>query len=396
MKDKIHSIFPKGMIESVNEKGGFFVAGGFFTSLVTRKEINDVDIYFTNKESLGEFIKFLKDDTHWCTFISEKSLNYVYNDWKLQLIHYDYYKNLNEIFESYDYTINMCGWDSRTNEIEMDENFLIHNSQRYLHFNPKTKFPLISALRVQKMVGRGYYIPKNQFVKIMLAVSKLDLKSWEDFKNHCGSLYGLNYVTNDIIGNREFSLENVFEVVENTSFDNTPITEFKIDPRVVDFVLSEEEILYIKLPDGSVRCISDVEEVEVVDSMIQEGSLKAKEVKLEDYIGEYIYKWVTTDLKSHYKKSFQYKLGEWIEAEEDTNFWMRGSAGQLYMSTLEGLESASYNNRGCILKCKYDAQDLVEFRGNSHITFKKVYPVEVFESLDKLKETPCSQQKSSM
>ncbi|UUW39894.1 hypothetical protein VP14_207 [Vibrio phage VPMCC14] len=385
IKEKIHEIFSREFINDINKKGGFFIAGGFFTSLVTRKEINDVDIFFTNKGSISEFIRWMKDEDAWCSFISEKSLNYCYQDYKIQLIHYDYYDNLSDVFESFDFTINCAGWDSRTDEIEMDGNFLVHNSQRYLHFNPKTKFPLISALRVQKMTQRGYYIPKNQFVKIMLAVSQLKLESWEDFKGHCGSLYGLNYVTNETIGAKEFNIENALEVLENTSFDGNNIMEFRIDPSVVDFVLSGEEVIYVKLPDGKIKCVSDCEDNHILAEMIKQGGLKSKQVTVKDYLGEYVYKWVTSSLKSHYDSNYVYELGkDAVPTSKSTSFWS-GGAGKLYFSTLNGLEYATYYNQGVILKCKYEEEDIIDIDSSSQLTLKKVVPVEVIKSLEDLK-----------
>lgn len=385
-KTHIHKLFSEPMIKAINEKGGFFVAGGFFTSKVTRKDVNDVDIYFVNKESLSEFIKWIKDDTHWCTFISDKSLNYCVDGEKLQLIHYEYYNSLQEIWNHYDFTINMAGWDSRTDEVEMHENFLIHNSQRYLHFNPNTLFPLISALRVQKMLQRGYYIPKNQFVKIMLAVSQLDMKSWEDFKSHCGALYGLNYVTNEIIGDKEFSIENALEVVENTSFDNKPVSEYKIDPRVVDFVLGGNEVEYIKLANGDIKCVADCEDLHVLNDMVVKGSIKAKQLTLKEYLGDYVYKWVTPELRSHYRKSFQYKLNEWVYPEE-ASISTYSDSGKLFFSSEEGLKDASYSGNGIILKCKYEEEDLIDFTMKECITFKKIYPVEIITDIEKFKRS---------
>lgn len=383
IKDKIHKIFSQEFINDINKKGGFFIAGGFFTSLVTRKEINDVDIFFTNKESISEFIKWMKDEEAWCSFISEKSLNYCYKDYKIQLIHYDYYENLSEVFSSFDFTINMAGWDSRTDEIETDENFLVHNSQRYLQFNPKTKFPLISALRVQKMTQRGYYIPKNQFVKIMLAVSQLKLEGWEDFKGHCGSLYGLNYVTNEIIGDKEFNIENALEVIENTSFEGHNVMEFHIDPRVVDFVLSGEEVTYVKLPDGKIKCVTDCEDEFVLSEMIKQGSLKSKQISVKEFVGDYVYKWVTDNLRSHYENSFVYELDKEITPKGSSSFWSGG--GKLYLSTVEGLDYATYARKGVILKCKYEEEDIIDIDSNSQLTLKKVVPVEVIKSLEDLK-----------
>ena len=89
-------------------------------------------------------------------------------------IYYDYYETAEDIFKHFDYTINMAAYNLNTGEFSCHECFMLHNSQRVLQFNTGTRFPIISALRVQKYKERGYNISRKEFMKLLLSINKLN------------------------------------------------------------------------------------------------------------------------------------------------------------------------------------------------------------------------------
>jgi hypothetical protein len=268
----------------------------------------------------------------------------------------------------------MCAYSSLTKEIVQHEDFMMHNAQRHLSFNPNTKFPIISALRVDKYQQRGYKIPRNEFVNIMLAVNNLEITSWKEFKNQCGNLYGLNYINDKTIKDKPFSLESALDVIANTTFDGKTLIEYTIDPRVVDVAVSGEELEYVEI-NGRQIAILEHDYVEILDDLLSSGNLPCKQVKLEDYVGEYVYKWVREDLCSHAQPSFKYKLNEVCAAVK--RYGWESHVPVLWMLSEDKLLNGGfYHGKGVVLKCKYDPNDINDLKGDD-ILITKVTPVEV-------------------
>lgn len=131
------------------KKYNCIIAGGFITSLFTKKDVNDVDIYFRSREELS---KFLRNEmrNQWVISATDKAILLKKNGIEIQLIYFKYYKNAKEIFKTFDFTVCMGAYDFKKEEFVLHEDFLKHNSQRMLVFNTKTSFPIISALRIDK------------------------------------------------------------------------------------------------------------------------------------------------------------------------------------------------------------------------------------------------------
>lgn len=372
--NKIESLVDKSFISHMNENGGFYLAGGCLTSLATNKDVNDLDMYFPSRGSLVAAIQWMQDSSAWCCFLSEKSITYTKGGLTYQFIYYNFYETAEDIFMEFDYTINMCAYSSITQSIIQHEDFMMHNAQRHLSFNPKTRFPIISALRVSKYLTRGYTIPRNEFVKIMLAVNKLEITSWKEFKNQCGNLYGLNYISDEVIRDKEFSIDTAFEVIENTSFEEKSIVEFKIDPRIVDVVVSGKEIEYVNF-NGKLLATIDHDNIDIIDDLIKSGNIPCKEVSVKEYIGEFLYKWVRTDLGSHAYPDFKYTLNKECVAVPKGSY-SRG-APQLWMLPKDKLlHGGCYRGKGVILKCEYNEEDIIDIAG-SDVLISKVTPVEI-------------------
>jgi len=228
-------------LEELFKELGCFVAGGAVTSVFTNKEVNDLDIYFRDKESLIKFIKvtfgekpcvpctpsainFDQDvtpspvelDTFALRYVGHTDKSVMFLDgsgMQVQAIHCGFYPTVEDIFKSFDFTINMGVYDFAQGCFVLDDDFLTDNASRKLRVNEGTSFPIISQLRLAKYQQRGYSINRKEFIKLCLSVASLNLSSWDDVKNAIGGMYGYNM--DDLFDeDKDFTIEEVFEQLE--------------------------------------------------------------------------------------------------------------------------------------------------------------------------------------
>lgn len=220
------------------------IAGGAITSIFSSKEINDYDIYFRSFEDIQTFISnaFGEDvpeslnaelpDFHLlCTSFTNRSIMFrALGELKIQLIHFKLFDEIQDIFDSFDFTINMGAFDFKTNEFVMDNRFLADVSKRRLVFNEKTTYPIISTLRVQKYVERGYTTSKKVMFQLALAVARLDIQSWKELEDQLSGFYGVN--VKDLFDNtQEFDLTTAINMLDLVEEDINPVFE----PQPVDY-----------------------------------------------------------------------------------------------------------------------------------------------------------------
>lgn len=183
---------------------GAYVAGGAITSVFTGKPINDLDIYFKSREDFETAVAQAYDASWWNVDTSKRAVTFSDNGTIVQYMHFDFFPTAQDIFRAFDYTIVMAAYDYDTQEFVFHDDFLKHNSQRFLRFNPGTRYPLASATRVLKYQQRGYTIGKGDILKIALACRCVKIESWDDLKDQIGGAYGTKV---ELVGEaREFSL----------------------------------------------------------------------------------------------------------------------------------------------------------------------------------------------
>lgn len=376
IKTKLKYLINPQFIEGINKYGGFYIAGGALTSLATNKDINDIDIFFPNREALLEAVLFLKEDSAiYCSFISDKSITFSDGATNFQLIYFDFYEKPEDIFKHFDFTICMAAYSSLTDEIIYHEDFLLHNSQRRLFFNSQTRFPILSSLRVQKYEKRGYSISKNEFLKVLFAVKGCEINSWKDLKNQCGQLYGCNFIKDEDIPDEEFSMEKALEVISKVNFEGSSVKEFKYSPEVIDIVLKGEPIKYFIL-DGKkkhVQCRYNP----LIDDLISNGTIEGREVSLKDFIGPFIYKFVKSDYCSFHDSSFQYKFGEEAIGRGKQGYSLSYKNNPLWFASQDNVCHAKYHSKdgARLIKCSYKEEDFLTFEGN-FVIFHKATPIE--------------------
>lgn len=229
-------------------ENGCMIAGGAVTSVFTNKEINDIDVYFPSKEAFTKVVgEIYGRYTHglegeYCLgysdargmHVTKKSLLIMSEGHDVQFIGYAFYPTARDIFKAFDYTINMGACYMYDGRFSLHDEFLKHNAQRYLHFNPATLYPLISILRANKYRERGYTISKSQMLRGLLAVNKKDINSWDKLIDELGGMYGV--APEEIFDTtKEFSFDLAIETLDKFEIRDKIITN---NPTVDDVVLA--------------------------------------------------------------------------------------------------------------------------------------------------------------
>lgn len=218
-----------------------FLAGGAITSLFCNREINDLDIYFRNREDIVSFFSEAVMSQKICIIArTKKALLYkCENGSIIQLIYFNTFDSVEKIFDTFDFTACMGAYDFEKEAFVLHENFLKANSQRILTFNQGTAFPLVSAIRVQKYKDKGYSISKLEYLRILLTCMNLHIDNYEDLKEQLGGMYGIEY--DDIIKpleNEEFNIGKVVEkmsqiIYQSEYFEKKPVSENNVEPNLI-------------------------------------------------------------------------------------------------------------------------------------------------------------------
>lgn len=264
------------------------LAGGALTSIISGKPVNDLDLYFKNKQDVEKFIKESSENDIWFVGHTNKAATFRFPRCKLinpvtslqeplkvQLIYGQYYKNHLEIFNDFDFTINMISYDFKTKRFNCDYKAIQHIASRKLIFNPSTRYPITTLIRCSKYEDRGYTIAKRETYKLALAIAKLNMKSYDEVRDQLGSLYGVN-LKNLFKDDVEFSLDAAIDCISEFDFDsaenefNTNFGEFKRE-----FFFGEHMHFLSKLP-----------------------------------LFKGVYRLIDGRLKSYWDRSFEYEVGE--------------------------------------------------------------------------------------
>ncbi len=223
---KLKKGFPSALWDALGEHG-CIIAGGAITSVFTNTEINDYDIYFRSKEDFTKIFQEIYEqygdytpeydlgfDEAIAAVVTSKALLLFKGDTKIQFIVNDFYQTPEQIFEHFDFSCCMGALTMQDETFVLHEDFLKHNAQKYLSFNPATLYPLVSALRVQKYKDKGYNISKAQMLRVLLAVNAKDISSWEVLLDEIGGMYGTP--PDEIFDTtKDFNLDLAMEQLEN-------------------------------------------------------------------------------------------------------------------------------------------------------------------------------------
>lgn len=204
------------------------IAGGAITSAFTYSKINDIDCYFNSKENLVGFLKDVSKEsnqftgkTAWFKHFTEKATIVTDGDTlqEVQYVYHKYYKTTQDIFDNFDFTINMgaikLGKTPEEDLVVLHKDFEKHCLERKLVVNTKSQYPLVSMFRSGKYKDRGYSLDNKEMLKLMLMVNNLELNSWDQVKEHFSGFYG-SIIQAFENTDKTFSKQSLLECVEDS------------------------------------------------------------------------------------------------------------------------------------------------------------------------------------
>lgn len=346
---------------------GCYLAGGAITSIFTNQPINDYDIYPKSQEDLENSVIYLMEDGYFNVFASDKALSFVKGETTIQIMLFDIFETPEKIFSCFDFTINMAALDIDKKEFTFHKDFLKHCSQRFLKFNINTKFPYISARRVQKYKDRGYTIGNGEFMKILLACQNKPINSWESFKIQMGGVYGDKIeIPEDTI----FSLEAAEEALFKIKFDNSKEPNGYNSIESIIFNISKREISYF-VENGKIfaKLYSDDKCLYEINSN-EKNMSRAKLVKKTKLLGNQYYKVVdNTEIPniflSVYRK-FKYIIGSEVNSFSPYIF---------VYNDIKYIPKINFNpKKQSIIELIQNDENYIHYNGyNNCITLEKAY-----------------------
>lgn len=340
-KNKLKSYLGEDLYRQF-ELHNVMIGGGMITSLFTNSQINDVDVYFRDEKSI---IEFAENNLEGNFIIShtKKATMYAYQmkerDVLVQLIYYKCFKDAEELFKSFDFTMCMGVYDFWDEKFKLHDDFLLSNASKTLRFNVDTDYPLISAIRVHKYEQRGYSISKPEYFNILLATMRLDIQSYDELKDHIGGMYGVDYdELFDDVRDKEFSLDTAIEILKEVS-DNEPYFHSKKGCNLpFNQILSNmdrTEINVIEMKGCLYRLTDDYLRLEVRDI----SNRVVNVIEADEFFGKTkFYKFVKQlngKLVSYFDNEFEYEFGNTVTPNDSGN-------GLLYFNYKSKINKSTY------------------------------------------------------
>lgn len=229
MNTEYHKQAILNYFEKVDVPEGVYLSGGALTSMFSGQPVHDLDVYFRSSEALSQFLEnnelFIQSATDKALTCTIRTAQY--SSVTIQCIYFDYFEKAEDIFESFDFTVNMAAFDFDTKTFVFHDEFFKDLAMKKLVFNPKTCFPIVSMMRTQKYIKRGYTISNKDFRKIIFEVNKLDLSTKENFIKQIGGMYS-NAALVELLfwpEDKEFDVDEAMEIV-SAAMETKPTINF--------------------------------------------------------------------------------------------------------------------------------------------------------------------------
>lgn len=376
-----------------------YVAGGAITSIVTRQEIADFDIYPKNFDGLVESIEFGLGNGD-LVKVSNRALTFLLYETRennkrvvMQVMTFDYFPNPDYIFKNFDFTVCMAAVDLDDYSATYHSDFWRDVSARTLSFNPDTKYPYASLLRTKKYEKRGYEIPKGEFLKIGFTCAQKGMpKNWYELAEQIGGVYGDLFLLppevkkseNDVQHENDdnlppFTFENVMDHLSN----RVSIVTDSYAPEKIEVKLEQLVATYDKTPHSYIF-IPREKNTYFSTSQSRSEFLYAIPTEGVKYIGYWNEE--ITKIPAHWtkinpddifygimklNKNSSVKVGDFITGNNDCFITSRHRIGI----------AATKDDKYALVTCKY--KDLVAAYGNS-IKSHIVQIEEIYDSFEKV------------
>jgi hypothetical protein len=318
---KLAALLSYNSVELFKE-AGCIIAGGAITSVFTNQEVNDIDVYFKSEESLFRTLASIFCAEEYHNFTEMEQFEFIYNGSSLrtlmfqcegqqevQFMTFKYFDSAEDIFEAFDFTCCMGAFDCASGEFVLHDDFMKHNSQRYLKFNNGTDYPLMSLLRVDKYRKKGFSISKAELLRVAFSCMSLNISTWEELRNHIGGMYG--YDMSDVFDEtQDFDIANACDQLSN---------------------LDEKDIKVIVLDDKNLSLFKIAEKFCDIE-------IDNKEEVFDDK--KYIYKCVNSAWKSPISSSkISYKEGDIIDTKNTGKLFFNKNSDNLYFESCYWVEA---------------------------------------------------------
>jgi hypothetical protein len=374
-KNKLYAYLGDDLVEALKHYKAF-IAGGTITSLFCNREINDIDVYFRNEESILGFLSEIWEGGRYIVSNTKKATQLLYDDVNLQTIHFQYFNSPEEIFNTFDFTICMGCFDFTTEQFTLHHDFLKHNSQRILKFNNETAFPIVSLLRVQKYEKKGYSISKPEFIRIILTCMNLDISTYDELKEQLGGMYGINYdKLFEDVKDEPFDLQAAIDKIANIALDEDYFkkptsVEFNSLEDVLDTIAKEpRKVLEVngKLFRIGYDGLLDSIKIKPENHVILDTDQFFNDTKFYKFV-----KKVEDKYFSFYDKSFEYIIGQEVEAnDKKKDGWSGRDAGKLFFNEKLDISSSTYSNEKEAVLIEVSIKPEHFLDANGHITATK-------------------------
>jgi len=320
---------------NVFKKANAMLAGGAMTSIYRNKPIADFDLYFRSKSDIADVIDYLQERRFVCMAKSDRSALFLKENIYINVIYFKYFNNLSEVFELFDFTCCMCGYDFKTDTIESHPSFYRDTLLGNIVYSAKSKYPLAALLRVQKYINKGFNVSKKEMIRMILHCQKTPVESMDDVADQVGSLYGTN--VKEAIGKIEpFSIDAVIErlsEIEDTNFEPEEKKVLQIDWDVELF-----KDLYYILDAGPHHCLCRAGRIQkkATNQEITDFCHKSYRLKFPFYVYKHVKDAGSNKLCSYFNPTFRYVVGQEVSSKDPG----------IYTYLPENLRNGMYKPRG--------------------------------------------------
>jgi hypothetical protein len=160
----------------------YWIAGGAVTAAITGDKINDFDLFSPTPELLRDR---LKEAIGYSTFEHEFFTNFWVDSQKVQVITRYSPESQEDIFNTFDFTINCGAYDGLT--FAHHDRFWQDVATKRLVVN-ELFFPLKTMERVAKYSRRGYKVCPTGLLNIAKAINALEI-DWDNPSENALSFY---------------------------------------------------------------------------------------------------------------------------------------------------------------------------------------------------------------
>jgi hypothetical protein len=354
-----------------------WIAGGAITSVFCNREISDYDLYFASPEDLFDFLLQLEGTAAQLVNKSDKAVTIMHDEKLYQAIYMHYYSSAKDIFNDYDFTVCMGAYNPRKEKFTLHPEFLHHNSLRILKFNDKTTFPLVSLLRVAKYKEKGYKISKLEMCKMLLAVNRVQLDSFESVAYHFGGMYGLRPAELfESVQDQPFSVDTALEALNNITGDLVDKADINFkDCTFKEFCLSLTGIK-VKAFKTNLGYLGYYDMDTYEEDAVREIEVPKTFYKFVKKIGERYY--------SFADGSFEYVLGE--EVVSKLNYYNTGLHFSFWHLLKHNCYISKEDSNKVLIECEFDPNEVsyvnrTEIRVNKTPKFIREVPLEEYKNV---------------